>query len=409
MITSIVLPSSDEGWELWALGKSEPELKTHFIGAIDKLNVPAGSCVALPVRCLATMPLHVPSDDPDLYRGAAELLLEKGSFLASGETGRSWDCKVVEKRGNEVIVAVSVLVEDRLEDEHKLNHVSFDSSARLIRPKEMGDVVAFWKENGEWVLACYRDREVFYTEPLGSVDGSIDLTIDLLRSQFLVKGIPFHLKSVWCWMQGTDEEMPDALKNSHLGVHVARRPIPEMPASQLTLQPSEVVAWHGRQAVLARNRLIFMALGALYLVGLGFLWWKDHQSDQKIATLNQEIAGLQPAWESNMEHFDRWNELSSLVSDRWPLNLYKECAMLLPANQSIRFQQIEVQEALIVIHGSSLNLNAIAKYSLGLKRSSELEGFVWSTPSETRDPKTNQWAFRYEAKNENLTEPSGNE
>lgn len=404
LITSIVLPAAEEGWELWALGKSQPELKSQFVGAIDKSSVPAGSCLGLPVQCLATMPLSVPSDDPELYRGAAELVLEKGGLLENGAGDAGWDCKVVEKRGNEVIVTVVSLVEDRLEGHHQLYHLSFESSARLIRPSDMGDVVAFWKEQGSWVLACYRDREVFYTEPLGQLDGNIDLTLDLLKSQFLMKGIPFHPHSVWCWVRENDDVLPPALEQSRLEVKVAPRPIPELIEDPLKILPSEVVAWQARQALRARNKAIIAVLFLFYLAGLGYFGWKVRQMDQQIATLNQEVSNLQPAWDSNMEHFSRWDELSALVSERWPLNLYRECAMLLPENQSIRFQQIEVQEPLVVIHGNSLNLNAIAKFSLGLKRSSYLEGYQWTTPSETRDPKTNQWTFRYEAKSENSIE-----
>lgn len=402
-ITSIVLPAVGDGWDVWTLGKSQLELKTHIAGPLDKSNVPLGACVAFPVSCVATLPICVPSDDPELYKGAAEIALEKAGLLNEVESGKCWDCLVVEKRGNEVIVAASALVEDRFDNAHRLYHTSFDSSARCCRPAEMGDALAFWQEHGEWVMACYRDSEVFYTEPLGQIDESLDRTLDLLISQFLMKGIRFHPQNIWCWTQ-PENEVPQALLSSSHGIQQAPRPKPELPEKQLCLQPVDVVQWHGRQAVRMRNQMILMAVAALYLCGLGYLWWRDYQLTKQITELDKQVAFYQPTWESNNEHFARWDELSELVSDRWPLNLYRECAILMPSDQSIRFQQIEVQEPLIVVRGNSINLNAIAKYSLGLKRSEYLTGYVWTTPSETRDPKTNQWTFRYEAKSENSIE-----
>lgn len=399
-VTSVVLPAEEAGWEVWLLQKSGLEFKTRLEGEVlSKSDMVAGTCLALPVNQVATQPVVVASEDEDLYRGAAQMALEKAGFYDADLNDLGCDCQEVEKIPNQVTLAASGLVEDCINPDHDIRLCSFDYSARFYQPESAADYIAIWKEQGSWVLACYRNSIPFYTEPLGELGEDLSITIDLLISQFLIKGMLFTPLEVLVWSpleEGAEGVTLQMLQAGYALVEAAK-PAAKMPTKALNFQPLVVSQWHERQAARAKMRVLVIGVLLIYISLVAWLWMRSAAIDEKIAVAEQQATALKPAWEENQKHFNKWDELAPLVVENWPLRVFKECKELLPPGQVIRFQQVEVQDASVKIRAVSPSLNAINRFDLALKKSVIFGNYQWQTRPPVKDPKTKQWGRLYEA------------
>ncbi|MFC4993626.1 PilN domain-containing protein [Rubritalea tangerina] len=394
----VILPSEADGWEVWSQRADVVKHVKSLDGAVGKSDAQPGACVAFSVCRVATIPLLVPSDDVEEYRGAAQLELESSGLLMD-EAYQGWDCIPVEKSDGKTFVSAIYLLEEELNAENDLRHYSFDFSARFYSPNRDGDCIALWKERHTWCLAFYRNNVPFFIEPLGSEVLNLGMTISLLCSQLAMKGIAFHPHELLLWSSFEDvTELEKQLASANLLLHQEPRPVPSFPTSTIELQPSAVSEWEKRVRSMMRLRVVLMAVAALYLIAGVVLWWKNHQQDQKIAKLENEIAQFAPSWQSNQDHFAAWDELSPVVTPNWPLRLFKECVMAIPGGQPIRFTEINVQQGFIQIKGNATTPDALNRFKPKLRKSDVFEEYEWELGQPKQSSKTRLWEFQFNAK-----------
>jgi len=211
-ITAIATPAEESGWDLWQYGKSNALVFDKKISSpLSPSNLSPTTCLALPLRSLSTLPLIISSIDPELCQGAAQLALEKASFIPEEDNDHLWDNLRVEQKDEQTLATALSLAEDQLDPADKIRHLStFDLHARLLTPNTNADSIACWKEQGQWVLAAYRKRIPFYTEPLGELPDNLPLLINLLRSQLQLKGITFTPENVHLWQTNEPNKESDS-------------------------------------------------------------------------------------------------------------------------------------------------------------------------------------------------------
>lgn len=399
---TVILPSEEDGWEVW---KSRDGVVTHersIEGALTKADGQQDDCVAFSMVRVATLPLLVPSSDPELYRGAAQLELENAGLLIDVENYQGWDCVLVNAEEEESFVSAIYLLEEELNALNDLRQYKFDYSARFYRPSVDGDCIALWRERHQWCMACYRNGVPFLTEPLGEELIDVASSINLTIAQLSFKGGDFNPAEVFLWTQ-TDENVAEQVMEAGLIVTEQPRPVPSFPAEEINLQPSAVSEWEKQVASMLRLRVIGSAVAALYVVVAIVLWWKLYSLDQQAADLKDEVALYTPAWEMNSEHFQAWDELYPVVTEKWPLSVYKECVMAIPSGQPIRYTNLNIQNGFIELRGNAVGNEYLNRYKPKLKHSEMFEDFEWEFPMAQKDPKTNLWKFNYKAK------PAGSE
>jgi len=394
---SVILPSEGDGWEVWSQSGGNITHVKSLEGAVAKSDAQPGACVAFSVCRVATLPMMVPSDEEELYRGACQLELENAGLLVDVENYRGWDCVLVEKSEGQSFVSAVYLLEEELNQENDLRHYSFDYSARFYTPNVNGDCIALWRERHTWCLAFYRNNTPFLIEPVGREIVDLASSIDLLISQLSIKGITFQPHELLLW-SSVEESLESELATINILLKEEPRPIPSFPSSSIELQPTAVSEWGKRVRSMMRLRVILVAIAAMYVIAAGVLWWKSYQQDQKIAGLTDEVAQFAPLWEDNQEHFKDWTELDPVVTENWPLRVYKECVLSIPGGQPIRFVDINVQNGFVQIKGNAKNTDSLNRFKPKLIKSNVFEDYQWEFPEAKKSTKTGRWEFQYNAK-----------
>ena len=393
----MILPSEGDGWEVWEKSTNGLTHVKSLEGALARSDAQVGACVAFSVCRVATLPILVPSDEEDLYRGACQLELENAGLLVDVDHYQGWDCVLVEKSPGSSFVSAVYLLEEELNQQNDLRHYIFDFSARFYSPKVEGDCIALWKERHTWCLAFYRNNRPFLIEPIGHEIVDLASSIELMVCQLSIKGIVFHPHELLLW--SSLEHAPVAeLAEIDILLKEEPRPVPSFPSNPIDLQPSVVREWEMRVNSMRRLRFVLIALASLYLIAAAVLWWKSDQQDQKIVKLTDEVAQFAPLWEDNQEHFEMWTELDPVVTENWPLQIYKECVMSIPGGQPIRFIDINVQNGFVQIKGNARNTDSLNRFKPKLQKSVVFEDYEWEFPEAKKSQKTNRWDFQYNAK-----------
>lgn len=397
----MILPSDGDGWDIWCQSSGGVTHVKSLEGAVGKSDAQPGARVAFSVCRVATLPIVVPSDEEELYRGACQLELESAGLLMDVENYKGWDCILVENSKSKSFVTAVYLLEEELNEKNDLRHYSFDFSARFYSPKVEGDCIALWKERHTWCLAFYRNNTPFLVEPIGREVQDLASSVSLLINQLAIKGISFHPHELLLWSSvgNSAESLVSDLATVNLLLKEEARPVPSFPTTEIELQPTAVSEWEKRVNSMMRLRAILMAVAAFYVSAAGVLWWKSYQQDQNIAKLTDEVAQFAPLWEDNQLHFSVWAELEPVVTDNWPLRVYKECVMSIPAGQPIRFIDVNVQNGFVQIKGNAKNTDSLNRFKSKLKKSTIFaEDYEWEFPEAKKSQKTNRWDFQYNAK-----------
>lgn len=394
----MILPSEGDGWEVWKLQAGVVTHERSIEGAIRRADGQPGDCVAFSVVRVATLPVIVPSSDAELYRGAAQLELENAGLLEDVEEYQGWDCVLVEKSSEQSFVSAVYLLEEELNSENDLRQYVFDYSARFYQPSVDGDCIAIWRERNRWCLTCYRNKIPFFTEPLGEELTGVGLCIHLLLGQLSLKGVDFKPAEVFLWSpsEGASELAAQVLQ-SGMVLTGQPRPVPSFPSKQVHLQPTVVTEWQKKVRAMKRLRLVGVGVAALYLIAAAVLFWRLFSLDAKAQDLKDEVATYAPSWQMNSEHFKAWDELYPLVTEKWPLRLYKECVMNIPNGQPIRYTSVNVQNGFIELRGNAVGNQYLNVYKPKLKNAEIFSDFEWEQPPAIRDPKTQLWKFTYKA------------
>jgi len=269
-------------------------------------------------------------------------------------------------------------------------------------PNTNADSVGCWKEQGQWVLAAYRNRIPFYTEPLGGLPTNLPHILNLLTSQLQLKGITFAPEKVHLWkgsalIENLDE-VEESFTSSTYQLLISDRPQPVLPKPPLDLIPT-VVRDH-KQALKSRASFLrsLAFISVIYLAAMAFLWWYKKDLNDQLVQIEDEIKDFTPQYQKNEEHLRLWEQLDDITQESWPLRLYLESVKLLPPGKEIRFTLIELQEAQIVIQGTSASFGPISKFDEAIEKSEYFRDYQWVTPPARKDPKTSLWTFKYEGK-----------
>lgn len=396
---SVILPSEGDGWEVWSQSSGNLTHVKSLEGAVAKSDAEPGACVAFSVCRVATLPIMVPSDEEELYRGACQLELENAGLLEDVENYKGWDCVLVKKSEGQTFVSAVCLLEEELNKENDLRHYSFDYSARFYTPNFSGDCIALWKERHTWCLAFYHNNVPCLIEPVGHEIVDLATSIHLLISQMAIKGITFEPHELLLWSTIEETATIEAeLATINILLKEEPRPVPSFPSSSIKLKPTAVSEWEKKVHSRMRLRGILIAVAALYVIAAAVLWWRSDQQDQKIAGLKDEVAQYAPFWEESQEHSQSWTELEPVVSTNWPLLVYKECVMSIPSGQPIRFININVQNGFVDIKGNATGTNSLNRFKSKLTKSLVFEDYEWALPQAKESQKTRRWEFQFNAK-----------
>ncbi|GAA5496872.1 hypothetical protein Rhal01_03060 [Rubritalea halochordaticola] len=404
--TTIILPAEDSGWEVWQDQQGVLQKVRTLKAVLSKDQTSSGERLALPVRAVATMPIRVASSDEALYRGAAQLELEKAGLLINAE-GESWDCTMIADQGAGSIVAGYALLEDMLDPESVIQDVVLDYSPRCY-PVDTADLIVCLKEQGEWALVCYSQGKPFYTEPLGKdFIGALAPAVKQLEVQLMLSGVEFEPQSIQIWTGDApqlDESVSVQLTaETGLPVVIDQRPVPVVSEQGLKIRTEGMIGWKQKQQAGSRARVWFLGVALMYLVAAGYVFLKWKNLNDQIADQDHIIKTYQGSYGEKTLHDDKWEELHNLVRQDWPLAVYRRCTELLPPGNRIKFDMIEAQDGSVVLSGSAAELDPINDYIPKLKADEMFTELEWLTPMPARNRGNDQrWYFKFEAKKEEV-------
>lgn len=397
----IITPAEESGWEVWQIQQGDVQKTRDVAGALSKNDTSSGERLALPVEVIATTPIRVASSSEELYRGAAQLELEKAGLLSEADES-SWDCSLIIDKGPGSIVAGYALLEDMLGPDNEIQDVQLDSSPRCY-PVSSQDLIICWREQGKWVLACYSGGKPFYTELLGSdLVETLAPAVKQLEVQLMLSGVEFEPEKVVVWSiyasAINEENLVQLSAETGLPVVHEAKPMPVMRDESLKIRTSSMIEWSEKQAAGSRARVWFLGVLLMYLIAAGFIFLKWREMNNRIEDQQRIIAANLDSYEGNTLHDKKWRELNNLVRPDWPLAVYQRCKQLLPAGTNgISFDMVELQSGQVVLRGSAPSIDPINKYVQQLKVDPMFEELEWAIRPHRRDAKTNRWQFDFEA------------
>lgn len=399
-MTTMVVPAEERGWEVWESGKSGLEKAREVEGDLKDGGLNDDVCLALPVRTVATLPVVVQSRDTELCRGAAHLALERAGLLGD-EDSETWDAVVVNEEDGASLVAGHALLEDLFAESEELKDVELDYSPRCF---EVGleEVIVCWREQGRWALVCYKSGKPIYAEPMGAdLDRGLLAAVQQLKGQLMLADIDFEPERLVLWSEVGRVQEKEWEAGLGIPVEFREKPEPRFAEKSLAIRSHGMVEWERKKKAGSKNKLWLVLIALMYLGAGGFIYLKLSSVNEKIEEQREIISATEGVSAASQMHTEKWEELDDLVKERWPLEVYKECKLLIPPNSSMRFTQFEVfANDRIELRGYAPGLTAINAYIQKLRSAEAFSDMEWTTPAPVENTKTKQWEFNFEAEKE---------
>lgn len=371
----------ETSWERWGLQpRGASVLKSA--GALAELSarLEARSCLAIPLHQTVIVPIWLSTTDSSLMRDMVLLQLERRGF--TGDRAEiPFEYQVIRQEGDRTLLAVYLLPET-FPDELCFSQIHDYRPASDFWFLPLNQLLV-WKELDSLILAFTSGEGLVYSQSSQSRSlhpsfiHEAHCAILLLESE---KVLP-ALRGITVFGDFSKQEM-DALGSAlNLPLQHLDRPQPVLPKNPRRLVPAPVRLAQQQKKQKQRNRKFQAAAIGIYLALvcgiLGQLAWLGRQKD----ILNQKLAAQRPQVEDIQATFRRWQALEpAIFPETYPVEMLYRCTRLLP-EEGVRLITYEQDSTRINFTGEAKNAPAAFQFAEALKKSPEVDAYVWEMPS----------------------------
>ncbi|MEM0970774.1 MAG: hypothetical protein AAGJ31_15575 [Verrucomicrobiota bacterium] len=359
-------------------GSEEEEWWSQEAGDWERISEPPSrpkaTMIGLGASEVLSLPMWVPSDDPDVVRGMLGVQLEERGIMLP-EQGKEVGFWEVKRKADHVLVGAVVL--HQREGDKQLPF-GYQVAARLRTLP--GDAMVFFRENGRWVVA--------FTSPEGEL-----IHLQLLSARMWGEGL---WREAHCSLEAL--RLRDLLGEVDLidlqerledpSLDEIQRVFPgfraresssswDLTRSDLDLEPESIARI---RAGAVRRRRGSLACGSVLLVT--FLWlgiWLGAQERQKarIDQLVARLAEIEPDAEKVRAAQARYESFRlALDPTTYPLDIYHRI-MQATSGEDIHIQHFELVSGRLLIRGEAPSSEVVVDWKEKLRRNAELQDFDW--------------------------------
>jgi hypothetical protein len=392
----LLLVPRDTGFQAWrarpgATPVPEPEQRSRR----------GADWIALPARCLVSVPMHFHGVDAGRREAAAQLELEAAGFAA--ETAAAQDFELVALGGDNrdqvttAILQVAPLPAEILTEARDARFAPSVAFQRLT-PGEL----LLWREQGRHVLAVPHEAggalhcQVLATDQLDA-DAAAEIRC-ILAALDLAALLPDLTRVVLQVAEGEDEEVPaDFAQGLDLPVSCRREASPAPPLSPSRLVPAPVL--RERQERAQRRMLTLGALAFVFVLvaALGAFAARVALRDQSLSREEARLDALEPELASIRDARSAWDDMRTAVNPEfYPVEALFQLVSLLPG-EGIRITRFEVREDGMVLDGEASSLGHGIEFRDKLVGAEAFQRWTWDFPQPTNLP-DGRATFRAEAR-----------
>jgi len=397
----LLLPGERE-WESWEFFQGQEAKLQSSVSQKNVLNELKGTYhLGIPLQHLLVVPIWLATKDASVMKEMVGLQLEsKGLGKSGGDS--AFDYVVVRQENERTLLAVSVLPKNFPEE---LCH------PRILQYRPVTDYwslphnqVLIWRELEVLILAFTSGSELIYVQSSSATHLHESLLLEANCARLILEseGSLASLLGITFYGEFSREEMEAVSLSMDLPLQKLDHQVPANLKNARKLLPSVVYqAQKQRNQAHIKRRLAFGAAGVYLLIliaifgQLGWLGWQKKTLADEIDSHRNEVEALRSTSQ-------RWRALEpAVLPETYPLEILYRCTKLLP-EEGVRFVNYDQSQDRVLISGEAKNALAALQYIEALKKSAELDAYVWEMPSPVLLPNESA-QFRIEGKRRDAT------
>lgn len=357
--------------------------------------------IALPARCLVSVPMHFHGVDAGRREAAAQLELEAAGFAA--ETAAPHDFDLIALGGDSRDQATTAFLQvaslpaevlDEARDARFAPSVAF----QRLTPGEL----LLWREQGRYVLAVPHEAGgALHCQALAADQLDADAAAEIrciLAALDLATLLPELSRVVLQIGEDEVEEVPaDFAQGLDLPVTCRRETAPAPPTSPSRLVPAPVVRErleraHRRMLTLGALAFVFVLIAAL-----GAFAARVALRNNSLSREEARLDDLEPSLAAIRDARSAWDDMRTAVNPEfYPVETLFQLVALLPA-EGIRITRFEVREDGMVLDGEASSLGHGIEFRDKLVGAEAFQRWNWDFPQPTNLP-DGRATFRAEAR-----------
>ncbi len=398
--STLALPAPDRGWILFS-GGSE-------IGRSEELRELAGNrgdlLVGLPASCLSTFVVELPPVEENLHESMIRAQIDKRGL--SGKGGGLIDYERVARDESGDIFAVRVVPEVP-ENCLVTTAAGYNTTAAIRSAGAPGaNRASIWREHGRLVFAvkargCDAHVQVLSGKPeIGAALGrEVNLILLGLKGErFFEEAAPTELS---LQLGEVDEiGLTEFRSVLSLPVRVEADRIPGKVEARERLLPGEILRHRRRRRALVRN-LALIVVGLVVYTVAGVWVWKDAQTTKReIASLESQIAIIEPDVEHVRLAEQRWRALEPAFNkDLFPVVQLSRITSALPGS-GVVIREFRTTGRNIRVRGQARDVQLANRLLEDLRGMEGFQRYEWAMPNP-RMERNNTATFEIEGKPKN--------
>lgn len=357
--------------------------------------------VALPARCVISVPMRFQGIDASRRESAAQLELEAAGL--GMETAEETNFQLISLSQDErdqraaTFIQAAPLPSTILESGYDAQFVPSVAFKKLT-PGE----ILIWREESRWVIAIPHDQGgAMHFQQLSSLrlDADAAAEIRCILASLDLAGMQPDLHSVAIMMEAEDQELLDETFSDDLDLPVSLKEdtLPTHPEAGTRLVPAPVVKFrHERQ----QRRMMLMGVMAFTFVlvaALSAFALRVLMRERSIMAEESRLDGLEVDLQTIRDARANWDDiLPALNPDLYPIETIYQLVNLLPA-EGIRLTRFEIRLDGIVLDGEASSLGHGIEFRDRLIAAPAFKRWQWEFPQPTSLP-DGRATFRAEAR-----------
>jgi hypothetical protein len=368
-----------EGWQKWQEGEGGTWTPAGEAAELADLSPAPGALIAVPVRRAFSLAVWVPGEDPSIFGDLVFTQLELRGLAGRSREATSFAWREIAREGNEALLH-AVVLPSHLAPRYWHGEVTDYAVSPACLPLP-ADTVSIWQEEGGWVAAVTRDKELLHFQPLTehAPDAAMALEVWMLLAPLEAGRMLGAGTSVLVFHEGPESPDLEDWRNAG-GLPVETHPLPppvrpDRPLDCVPLPVRDVQT--AKVASARRQRLALIAAAVYFLIVLGLaantlrLHWQAR-------SLQADIDRDADAVAATKEAMQRWNSLDAALDPAgYPLEILFQTAKLLPP-EGVRLTLFETNLGRVIIQGEAKDFTAAQLYMDAVKKSKALSSYIWT-------------------------------
>lgn len=392
----IMLIPHEEGFRAW---RTKAGLTTA--GETETKTWRGAEWIALPARCVVSVPMRFQGVDASRRESAAQLELEAAGLGA--ETSETFNYELHTLGSDErdqrtsTYIQVSPLPANIVENGDDARYAPSVAFHKLT-PGEL----LIWREDGAFVIAiAHESGEPMHSQALAArcldADAAAEIRCILASLELSSLNPDIHALALVTGSIPDDLIPEDFAQALDLPIIIKDLSVPAAPAHATRLVPASVVRLR-----LERQQRRMMMLGALafafvLVAALGAFAIRVWVRERSITSEEVRLAELEPELLTIRDAKAAWEDLlPALTPDTYPVESIYQLVLLLPP-EGIRVTRLEIKQDGLIIDGEASSLGHGIEFRDKVMSSPAFKRWTWEIPQPTSLP-DGRATFRAEAR-----------